>query len=1360
MASTNTSMSDEHSGSSTSTAPVLSSSLKFVLSNLKNTVQNPLSPENYPLWSSQILKICRANGLEALLDPLSPVPNKLCHQADGSTVPDPAYAQWVLNDQNLAAALCSTISASILPYVLNLDTTSAIWSTLQARFQATNRSRVIQLKNALHNVSLKNLTMVQYLNDVKTIVDQIAAAGGHIEEEDIILYILRGLPPHYQSFKTSIRTMTQPLNLDQLYSFLISEEIHMANDLAVLAAPDASTTALFSSRGRGRRTRGRPYNNNTNQKDSTLSATTCQICLKKGHTANDCWHRMNAQFVPKQPSSNKALLADHTSEYTDWYLDSGASSHLTKSLNNLSISNPYTGHDGVTIGDGSSVSIANSGKGLLPTPSRKLILSQILHSPSIKFNLLSISQLTKDNNIAITFNPSGFLFKDLMTQEIILQGPCLDGMYPIRAPTAIKIHALSSTKDRTNLWHNRTGHPSHKTLFQIASTYPQLNIDLLFQHCHSCKQAKTHKLPFESSTHRSTSPLELLHSDVWGPAPQISNSGFLYYVSFIDDYTRFTWLFPIKQKSEVTDIFLSFKTYIENLLSTKIKCIRTDGGGEYMCKRFTNLLNNYGISHQVSCPYTPEQNGVAERKHRHLLETTRTLLYTASVPTSFWPDAVLTATYLINRMPSPNTSNKSPYELLHQRQPEYAHLRTFGCACFPLIPASNRNKFQPTSHLCVFLGYSEKYKGYKCFDIASFKIIMSRHVTFDEQHFPFLKLNKNIDQERYNHLSPLFLTPTSIAQGHNLSTSSSVAESSSLPINADSSTNNSEYPEAQISPPIPSPPVTKSVLHPMTTRSKTGSLKPVNRLNLLHTNTGIQSLPTPSNYSEAVKYPEWRSAMEDEFLALQIQGTWTLVPKPSDSSVLGCKWTYRTKINSDGSVSKYKARLVALGNHQEYDLNYTETFSPVVKLPTIRILLAVALQYNWQVQQMDVANAFLHGSLTETVYMTQPRGFEDTTNPDYVCRLNKAIYGLKQAPRQWYNTFTSFLISIGFLQSLSDPSLFKFHNDQIAIYLLVYVDDILITGNNTDALNNVIQKLNSRFSMKLLGEANSFLGIHIKKGDGVYFLSQSSYANSILQTAQLSRCNPVRNPTCTKMPKEFPPDPLLTDPQMYRRLTGSLQYLCLTRPDIAYSVNLISQHMHQPLPEHAYLLKRLLRYIKGTLDYGIPISKSNLSLSSFSDADWAGDPISRKSTSGYCSFLGDTIVSWTVKKQSTVARSSTESEYRSLAALTADVVWLRRLLSDFGVQQDKPTDIFCDNTSAIALANNPVFHARTKHIEIDHRFVRDHIQQQNIRILPISTIDQTADIFTKSLSTPRFHLLRNKLTVSQDPLVCGGVLEK
>ncbi|XP_020678092.1 uncharacterized protein LOC110096461 [Dendrobium catenatum] len=281
-----------------------------------------------------------------------------------------------------------------------------------------------------------------------------------------------------------------------------------------------------------------------------------------------------------------------------------------------------------------------------------------------------------------------------------------------------------------------------------------------------------------------------------------------------------------------------------------------------------------------------------------------------------------------------------------------------------------------------------------------------------------------------------------------------------------------------------------------------------------------------------------------------------------------------------------------------------------------------------------------------------------------------------------------------------------------------------------------------------MGPANYFLGIQIETHPDKYHLSQSLYANSILQLADLTLCNPLANPSCTKILPQTSDDHPCFDQNTYRRIIGSLQYLTLTQPYIAFSVNMLSQHMHDPAAIHTSLLKRLLRYIKCTNDLDIPITRSNLLLRTFSDADWAADPVSRKSISGFCTFLGDTIVSCTVKKQTTVSRSSTESEYRALAAATADTIWIKRLLLDFSIPHQPPIDIFCDNNSAIALANNPVFHARTKHIEIDQRFVRDHIHNKTIRLLPINTIDQIADIFTKPLSTTRFQTLRSKLNIS------------
>ncbi|PKU69741.1 Retrovirus-related Pol polyprotein from transposon TNT 1-94 [Dendrobium catenatum] len=1191
-----TSQMGEHSADAENAGEmIIPSSLKFVMSNLKNIVPTQLSPENYSLWRSQIVKLLRANGFEQFLDPAFSPPDKQIRTSDESFVPNPKYTQWIHMDQNLAAAMCSTISQSILPYIIHLESTATIWTALETRFQSTNRSKVIQLKNELHNIS--------------------------------------------------------------------------------------------------------------------MSTTTCQIYYKKGHSAANCWHRLNEQYVPR--SNNRALTAAQSSSTTNWFLDSGATSHLTNSLDNLSVTNSYQGSDNVTIGDGRSIQIAHSGSGLLHTYSRKFNLAQLLHVPELKYNLLSISKLTKDNNISITFEPNEFVFKDLQTQQILLRGPCLDGLYLLRTQqSSATAAALKATTKGHISWHNRLGHPNSRTLELIKNCNSHLHIVSDFDICHSCNLAKAHKMPFEKSSNRRSTPLELVHSDVWGPAPVESTQGYKFYVLFVDDYTRFVCLFPMKQKSEVPNIFFNFKNYVEKLTSHQIKSLRTDGGTEYTNHQLTQFLKDNGILHQISCPYTPEQNGLAERKHRHIIETTRSLLFTADVPYKFWPDATITSVYLINHMPSPTTSNKSPFELLYNHHPDYSHLRTFGCACYPLIPSALRNKLQPKAHSCVFLGYSENYKGYKCLDISTNKLFMSRHLTFAENIFPF-STNKTSqpDHLHADNTNPALLQPTPNTLFHPHATNTSTICPSDQQGNQQENQvhfpNHSDAPSI-IQPVAESPThITKQAGHPMVTRRQTGKLKPVVKLNLLHTTLPSHQHKDPTNYTKASKHPEWRKAMAAEFFALQTQGTWSLVEPPKGINPLGCKWTFRTKYHSDGSIARYKARLVALGNHQEQGIDYNETFSPVAKLPTIRILLTVALHYNWSVQQLDVANAFLHGKLQELVYMMQPKGFEDATHPHQVCRLNKAIYGLRQAPRQWYTTFTTYLLSIGFSHSKSDPSLLLLKEKFATIYLIVYVDDILITGDNPVAIQRLLHQLNRQFSMKHLGEANMFLGIHITKHNSKYFLSQEKYAASILQQADMLKCNPLANPTVTKFPSAFSPNNVISDPAMYRKITGALQYLTLTRPDIAFSVNLLSQHMHDPSPQHQYLLKRQIRYLKGTLAYGLPITRNNLVLQSFSDADWAGDPISRKSTSGYCSFLGTTLISWTVKKQHTVARSSTESEYRSLAALTADIIWLKWILADFGIPSEQPTDLFCDNTSAIALANNPVFHARTKHIEIDQRFVRD-----------------------------------------------------
>ncbi|KAI0520010.1 hypothetical protein KFK09_007475 [Dendrobium nobile] len=340
----------ESSASEVSQPCLLSASLKFIVSNINKIVQNQLTQENYLVWRSQILNIFRANAFDHFLDLSIPPPPQTISHSDGSTHPNNLFQQWHLTDQNLAASLCSTISSAILPYVVNLESTADIWNLLQNHFQATNRSKVIQLKNTLHNISLKNMTMSQYLSEIKNLVDQIAASGSVVDNEDIILYIINGLPSSYQSFKTSIRTMLTPISLDNLYPLLLSEEINIISDATRNIPATDSNLALYAYRGRGRRNKGKSTSGSgQSSRQSASTVITCQICLKRGHSASDCWHRLNATYVPNAPNSaNRALVAAPDHSTNTWFLDSGATSHLTHSMENLSIATPYQGSDGIS----------------------------------------------------------------------------------------------------------------------------------------------------------------------------------------------------------------------------------------------------------------------------------------------------------------------------------------------------------------------------------------------------------------------------------------------------------------------------------------------------------------------------------------------------------------------------------------------------------------------------------------------------------------------------------------------------------------------------------------------------------------------------------------------------------------------------------------------------------------------------------------------------------------------------------------------------------------------------------------------------------------------------------------------------
>jgi hypothetical protein len=346
--------------------------------------------------------------------------------------------------------------------------------------------------------------------------------------------------------------------------------------------------------------------------------------------------------------------------------------------------------------------------------------------------------------------------------------------------------------------------------------------------------------------------------------------------------------------------------------------------------------------------------------------------------------------------------------------------------------------------------------------------------------------------------------------------------------------------------------------------------------------------------------------MDLEYNALLQNQTWELIP-PTSQTPIGCKWVFRIKRHPDGSIAKYKARLVAKGFLQQYGKDYFDTFSPVTKPVTIRTILAIALSKDWPLRQLDVNNAFLHGTLHEDVYMIQPPGYENSQFPNHICKLKKSLYGLKQAPSAWYLELTNFLLRFGFKKSLADASLFIYQHSNITCYLMVYVDDMVLTGNNPAFLNQFVTALNNKFSIKDLGPLHHFLGIEVIPTQTGLFLSQHRHIQDILTQFHMEGAKDVMTPLSTTDPLILHDPSPTVEATPYRRLVGSLQYLAFTRPDISFAINKLSQFMHAPRQSHWQALKRVLRYLKGTIHHGLFLNRhSPLKLSVFSDSDWGG----------------------------------------------------------------------------------------------------------------------------------------------------------
>lgn len=466
----------------------------------------------------------------------------------------------------------------------------------------------------------------------------------------------------------------------------------------------------------------------------------------------------------------------------------------------------------------------------------------------------------------------------------------------------------------------------------------------------------------------------------------------------------------------------------------------------------------------------------------------------------------------------------------------------------------------------------------------------------------------------------------------------------------------------QVPPVNPSPMQPRSNLHPMQTRSKSGIFKP----KVLTTELAAVE---PVTIEQAFTSKEWTLVAQQEYEALMKNHTWDLVPLPADRKAVGCKWLFKLKKNPDGTIAWYKGRLVVKGYLQEAGIDFQDTFSLVVKPMTIRVVLSLAIKLEWQLRQVDINNAFLNGELSEEIYMTQPLGFEQHSNNGLlVCRLKKALYGLKQTPRAWFSKLREFLLSSQFVCAKSDASLFVKKTDGVILYVLVYVDDIIITGNHQQSIDKFVSSLDTQFALKDLGPLGYFLGIEVTPTAEGLFLNQTKYIHDLLRKASMDHANSSPTLMIASSKLSLNDGCMIENEAEYCSIVGALQYVVITRPDITFAMNKVCQFMHRPLDQHFKAVKRILRYLQGTIDYGIQFTKkTSLDVVGYFDANWGTDIDDRQSTTGFCIFLGGNPVAWGSKKQSVVSRSTAEAEYRGLAHTVAEVVWLESLLKELYV---------------------------------------------------------------------------------------------
>ena len=1071
-----------------------------------------------------------------------------------------------------------------------------------------------------------------------------------------------------------------------------------------------------------------------------------------------------------------------------------------------------------------------------------------LYAPSAPINLLSVGAVV-ERGMSCLFSPGGItkvfypedhdVFPGLTFSAKVLNRLSflhLNFLPPVSPSTSLAAPPFSSSPSTSfprlrldsMLWHRRFGHlgmdATRAALTKDYAMGVKLDGPFITDHCISCIVGKSPQRSYPLHGNRALHVGELLHMDLCGPFPVVAPRGEKHFFNILDDRSNWGFTFGLRLKSDAFAHYLATEVFLERSKGVIVKTVRCGGELELTAGKMGDHFLSKGIVVQRTVPYAHQQNGKSERYIRTIEEGGQALLADAGLPMSFWLDAVLTRQYLVNRLPTSTLpAGVTPYEVLSNgRKPDLSHLRVWGCDCYVAIPDELRPKAGFKRFRAIFVGYEEHRVGWRVRNLHG-KYSFSNDVVFNEGSSGRLGVPRSISSS--SDQSPTLVDPdrpvrerprvrTTMGQAYDEVLRlrdlrrSARARGRALLSATDDGGDASPLVSVAFTDTVDDLPPSRSVLDAFYSLIASSSFPdPLGTVSLLSLEldafafvlrTAPPSRPlrpfdltkAPSSYSEAVARsdaPVWRAAMERERQSLLDMGAFEEAELPPGQRAVGLKWVFDFKTDALGVKipGKEKACLVAQGYTQRPG-QYGETYAPVAKIASVRVLLAWAAVHDLEIFQFDCKTAFLHAKLRHDLYARPFPGFE-TSGPSKVLRILVALYGLRQAAYEFYILLMSLLLDFGMVRcdvdhgvfigewaSSPDSSVIMPSTGPLVLYVPLHVDDGLAITNSPSLYAWFLAVLSRRLNIVDLGHCSKFLSILIIRDrvNRKLWLSSHVYVSALLDEWNMASCKPASTPfpLGTPAPVLAPLNSLpdVSDAELvplYQRLVGCLLYLAIaTRPDVSYYAMWLGQYNASPTRAHFLLAKHVLRYLAGTkllaLCFGSSSPRVPSSLSGYlqnvgcSDADWASDAVDQKSISGYSFYFQGSLISWSAVKQKSIALSSTEAEYYAMTHAFKEALWLRTFLEILKFPVPRPFPILSDNQAACSLSNSPAISARSKHIDIRHHFIRDHVLAGSFSTTWIPTSDMPADIFTKPLPSPVFSHHRDVLGLSVPPSLC------